>query len=258
MHSPFHAVARGLRLTHAGFLLACWGGASILGITWLISNTYYGDSLLRTTLWVTFWAAVLLGVGGVIVGFVGRVRCLKTPEGLPAARGRVLAAIALEGGGWASLFVGIGVMIAMIYTLLPSAPWIPAIGMGVSGLMIFGGRIMFLRFLRFLARGIEDKPSARRARLSLTVFLLDWAAALVAWGVAVAGSMLWASDVTNPIALVVCIVAGMSGMYGLFLYDRLLGGLARSVRQIAHDADKEEVEEELAYRAESRPDDDDT
>lgn len=244
MHSPFHAVARGLRLTHVGFLLACWGAASALGIAWLISTVYYGNTSLRVALWVTFWPVVVTAVAGVIVGFIGRVRCLKTPEEFTAARGRALAAIALEGSGWASLFVGIGIMFAMAYTLLPSAPWIPAIGMLISGLMIFGGRIMFLRFLRFLARAVEDKPSARRARFSLTLFLADWAAALLAWGIGAGGSMLWASDVTNPIAIVVCILAAMSGLYGLLLYDRLLGGLARSVQAFADAPLEPEYDEE--------------
>lgn len=233
MNSPFHAVARGLRLTNIGFLLACWGAASAFGIGWIWDKSYYGNLNVRVTLLVLLWAAILAGVAGVVAGFIGRIRCLKTPTEFPAVRGRAIAAVVLEGSGWGSLFVGVGVLFAMGYNLLPRAEWVPGIGMLLSGLMLFGGRIMFLRFLRVLCRVVEDRVSARRARFSFALFLTDWAVGLIGVGISAGGSALGMYELTNPIAFLLWIAAGASGLAGLILYDRLLSGLARSVQAFA-------------------------
>jgi hypothetical protein len=243
MPTPFHAVARGLRLAHVGFLLACWGAVAAFGIGWVWDKTYYRDDELRLTLLVAMWAAMLAGVAGVVVGFIGRVRCLRMPEEFPAVRGRLLAAVVLEGSGWGSLFVGVGVMFAMVYALLTPHPWIPFVGIGLSGLMLLGGRIMFLRFMSKLAVVVEDAASARRARFSLTLFLTDWGLGLVGVGAAFGMSALGMYDGSKLVAIPIWISAGASGLYGLLLYDRLLGGLATSVRAFADASTADEEED---------------
>jgi hypothetical protein len=155
------------------------------------------------------------------------------PEEFPAVRGRLLAAVILEASGWGSLFVGIGVMFAMDYRLLPDARWVPLFGMLLSVLMQIGGRIMFLRFLARLAGVIEDTASARRSRFSLTLFLTDWGLGLVGVGAAAGMSALGLYEGSKLVAIPVWITAGASGLYGLLLYDRLLGGLARAVQAFA-------------------------
>jgi len=239
MDSPFHHVARGLRIAHIGYLITCWAATSAAGIAWALSTTYYGNRELYWPLIISFWTTVAVAVAGVVVGIVGRVRCLRVPAEFPAVRGRVIAAVVLEASGWGSLLVGVGVFFAMIYRVLPRAEWVPAIGMILSGLMLLCGRILFLRFLRVLAREVEDKSTDRRSRLSLALFLTDWAVGLVGVGVAAGGSMLRLYELTTPVVTVLWIAAGMSGLYGLILYDRLLGGLARSVQAFA-DASTEE------------------
>jgi hypothetical protein len=249
MHAAFRSVARGLRLTNIGFLLACWASAVALGMFWLIDRDivrsyYIRSNEVRYVFIGLFFASLAAIVAGVIVGFVGRIRCLRTPAEFPAVRGRALAAIVLEGSGWGSLLVGIGVMCAMGFRWLPSAPWVPAIGMGFSGLLILCGRILFLRFLRVLGRVVEDKTSARRARFSLTLFLADWGAGLVGVGVMAGGGALGMEELTYPLAYLIWIAAGMSGLGGLILYDRLLGNLARSVQAFAESFPSEDDEPE--------------
>jgi hypothetical protein len=244
MHSPFHAVARGLRVTHVGYLLACWGAAAAFGMHWLndriISNYYWHSDEIRWVFIGLFFATLATVVAGLIVGFVGRVRCLKVPEEYTVVRGRALAAVVLEVSGWLSLLVGIGVMAAMGFRWLPSLPWIPGIGMILSGVMVLCGRILFLRFLWALARAVEDGPSGDRARSSLALFLIDWGVGLLGVGVAAGGSALGMYELTSPLAYLVWIAAGASGLYGLILYDRLLGGLARSVQAFADTPPEEE------------------
>lgn len=234
MGSPFHAVAHGLRLTNIGFLLACWGAASAFGMYWFIDRVIsYPYREMRWVYITIFIAAILAGVAGVVVGFIGRIRCLKVPTEFPAVRGRAIVAVVLESSGWGSLFVGVGVAIAMGFRLLPDAPWVPGIGMILSGVMLLSGRIMFLRFLRVLGQVVEDRVSTRRARHSLALFLADWAVGVIGVGTSAGGSMLSMHELTTPLAFLLWIAAGASGLAGLILYDRLLSGLARSVQALA-------------------------
>lgn len=252
MTDAFQAVARGLRIAHAGFLLTCWGATSAAVLIWIISNTHYGPDYMRLVLWGGFWLNVLIGVGGVIVGIVGRVRCLKAPHEIPAVRGRALAAGVLEGCGWLSLFVGVGVFFPLGFGgFFPAALWVPGVGLGFSVILLVCGRVMFLRFLYVLARAVEDKSSALRAQLSSALFLADWGVVMLGAGIAAAGSVLRVSELSTPLAFFVWILTGMSGLAGLVLYDRVLGGLTRSVRAFA---DTHRDDEEERYR--SRNDDD--
>ncbi len=254
MHSAFHAVARGLRIAHAGYLLTCWGATSAIVLSWLVGQVGWRDDPLRATLWGAFWLNVLIGVGGVVSGIVGRVKCLKAPAEYPTVRGRAIAAVVLEASGWFSGFVGVGVIFAMGYKQLPQEFWVPAVGIGFSVVLLLCGRILFLRFLRVLAGVVEDTTTARRARGSLALFLADWGAGLLAWGVGAGGSMLSVQEMTTPLAVAISILTGMSGMLGLVLYDRVLGGLTRSVQAFG---DVHRDDEEELYRARKERDEED-
>lgn len=254
MTDAFHSVARGLRVAHAGFLLTCGGAVSAVILAWLVGEMGWRDDPVRVTLWVAFWLNVAIGVGGVVTGIVGRVKCLNAPPEYPAVRGRAIAAVMLEGSGWLSGFAGIGLTIATGYKLLPQEPVtfiVLIVGGVLSGLMLLGGRVMFLRFLRVLARVVEDKTTARRARLSLALFIAVWAVGLFGWGVGAGGSAINEQEVTTPVAVGVFILVGMSGMVGLVLYDRTLGGLTKSVRDFG---DAQRNEEEERYRSREEPD----
>lgn len=246
MNSPIHAVARGLRNADLGFLIAGWGATSALGIGWIWDKIYYHDYLTRIALLVVLVLAILAGLAGVVVGFIGRVRCLRMPEEFPIVRGRAMVAVVLEGSGWASLVVGVGVFFALGFGgFFPGALWISGVGALLSGLSLLGGRILFLMFLRALAAEVEDITSYRRARLSFALFLSQWAVALIALGISMAGGALGINQLTTPI-IVLTLAAGMSGLAGMILYDRLLGGLAKSVQAFAetHAEHDEESEEE--------------
>lgn len=246
MTDAFRSVARGLRVVHTGYLLTCWGATGATVLVWLISNMGYSNDELRLILWIAFWGNIVIGVGGAVSGIVGRVKCLSAPPEYPAVRGRALAAVVLEGSGWLSGFVGVGVLIAMGYKVFPQEPWVPLSGLIFSALLLVCGRILFLRFLRVLARVVDDAETDRRAKHSLAFFLADWAAGLVGTGIAAGGASLSMYELTTPLAFVVYILGGMSGLVGLVLYDRVLGGLTKSVRTfadgIADDGDEEQAE----------------
>ncbi len=194
---------------------------------------------------------VVIGVGGAVTGIVGRVKCLKAPPEYPAVRGRAMAAVVLEASGWFSGFVGVGLMFAMGWKWLPQQFWVPAIGVVFSGLLLVCGRILFLRFLRVLARVAEDKAIDRRAKFSLVLFITNWLVGLLAWAVGAGGSAVSVQEMTTPLAFAIGIAAGMSGLAGLVLYDRVLGGLTRSVHAFA-DAHRDDEEEQ--YRARQQRD----
>lgn len=258
MHSAFVAVARGLRVAHIGYLLTCWGATSATALIWFISNVGYRDDPLRLTLWVAFWVNILIGVTGAVTGIVGRVKCLGAPADYPAVRGRAIAAVVLEASGWLSGFVGVGVSFAMGWKWLPQEFWVPAVGVTFSALLLVCGRILFLRFLRVLARVVDDRTTARRAGYSLTLFLADWGASLIGWGMGFGGSALNVQELTTPLAVAIFIVAGMSGLAGLVLYDRVLGGLTRSVEAVAethHDVEEEQYQSRAESGADDKPTD---
>jgi hypothetical protein len=251
MHSPFHAVARGLRVAHVGYLLACWGTTAAILIPQVVGRSFSYSSEMYCVVAVTLGLAVLLGLAGVVVGILGRVRCLKLPAEFPAARGRLLAGLILEGCGWVSLLGGAGVAVAMGFRWLPDAAWVPAIGTTFSGIMLLGGRVMFLRFLKLLAGVVDDASSARLARLSLALLLSNFAVGLLGVGVMIGGNTLSLYRLANPLAYLMWAVAGMSGLAGMVLYDRVLGGLALSVQAfaVAHRDEEEEL-----YRSRQKED----
>ncbi len=218
-----------------------------LPVGWVWGQMSYRDELLKFTLLTLMWTAILGGVAGVIVGFVGRVFCLRMPEEFPAIRGRARAAVVLEATGWLSLFVGVGLIFSLSELRMYEFMWVPAVGMGFSGLMMFCGRVLFLLFLSKLAAAVEDKPSVRRARWSFALFLTDWGVGLFGLGLSAAGSMLRVYELTSPLVAILWVMAGASGVGGLILYDRLLSGLARTVQKLANE---EEEEEETATERE--------
>lgn len=261
MTPPLHAVARGVRLTNVGFLLTGWAGAAAFCMFWFIDrvviNSYssaYRSELCRWV-FIGLWLATLVAaLAGVIVGFVGRCFCLRAPAEFPGVRGRAMTAVVLEGSGWFSLLVGFGVSLAMSFRWLPDAQYVPGIGLCFSLLLMVCGRILFLRFLRKLAVAVEDKPSVRRARFSLSLFLADWLAALVGLGVLAGGGVLYMEELTTPLANVIWIAVGMSGLYGLILYDRLLSHLGRSVQAFADEYHADDDEYEPRPEREDEPD----
>ena len=261
MTPPLHAVARGVRLTNVGFLLTGWAGAAAFILFWFLdrvvfnSYSYTHRSDAMRWVFIGVWIATLAAaLAGVIVGFVGRCFCLRAPAEFPGVRGRAMTAVVLEGSGWFSLLVGFGVSLAMSFRWLPDAQYVPGIGLCFSLLLMVCGRILFLRFLRKLAVVVEDKPSVRRAKLSLTLFVADWLVALLSLGITLGGSELGLEELTTPISSLFIIAVGMSGLYGLILYDRLLSHLGRSVQAFADEYHAEDDEYEPRPEREDEPD----
>ena len=101
---------------------------------------------------------------------------------------------------------------------------------------------------------VEDKTTDRRAKVSLVLFITNWLVGLVAWGVGAGGSALSVQELTIPLMAAILTFTGMSGLAGLVLYDRVLGGLTRSVQAFA-DAHRDAEEEQ--YRAQRERDEED-
>ncbi len=240
MNAAFLAVARGLRLTHVGLLIICWVGATsglllLIGDAWILSlgpSTSPGVGLFLLSLFL-WWVPILPAAAGVVVGFIGLVRCLKMPAEIPAARKLVLVAVVLEVSGWVSLLVGIPASVAAVQ-LLGLSSWILLLGASFSALMLLTGQVIFLRFLKVLAGSVGDTDSARRAGVSRTLFVILCANGFLSLGILAGGYQLGTDPTwSSALATLVLIPAVIYGLAGLVVYDRLLGGLARSVQAYA-------------------------
>ena len=240
MTNPFHAVAGGVQQTNAGFVLTGWAVAAVALLFWFIDRGLpYLDchEEFRQEFVALFGVLCVVAVGGVVFGLLGRCRCFALPPDLPAARGWLKLAVALEGCGWGGLLVGAGILFAKQFWRFRVEPWVPAGGMGLSALMLFSGRVAYLRFLRALARVVDDPASDRRGQSALALFLVNWAVGLVGLGALWGGEVLGLYRLTTPLGYLIWTAAGLSGLAGLIVYDRLLGGLGRSVALFADDLD---------------------
>jgi hypothetical protein len=242
---PLDRVARGLTLARIGFRLAGpLGGLCLLAN--LVSNHSGISNLVLYYRWprYTYIALLaLLGLGslaGWIGGFVGRCRCLATPEEWPVARTRIRLAVLLEACGWLSGLANVAVAFLIGFGVLPLPVITVGVTVGLSVLMLAFGRVMFLRFARAVADRIDDEPLAREAARSLVLFVTVVACWAGGFALLLASSTLAGSTSVATVSVAtgfgLWIAAGGVGLAGLFVYDQLLGRLRTAVVESSESA----------------------
>jgi hypothetical protein len=238
MTNAGHAIARGLKTTRLGFTLAVFLTLGYV-LAYLGIGLAFVVNFLRYNSWAGYVYVGVLGLlalgalAGMIVGFVGRCRCLATPDEWLVARTRIRLAVLLEACGWLS---GLGNFFAAWAIALR---WIPlpmiaaGITAGLSVLMLVLGRVMFLRFARAVSDTLGDEPLARQAARSLVLFVTTVACGVVGFALFQASFNIPGSaplkTTSGAVGFGLWVAAGAVGLVGLFVYDRLLGRLRVAV-----------------------------
>jgi len=175
MSSGPEAVARGLRTAHFAF----WSTVTMSGLTvgLFLAVGVFGSDFLRnnTTLGIIYGGLIcisaLAAVIGMIVGFVGRCRCLATPPEFATARTRIRLAVLLEGCGWLSGVANLAVAVANSLLVLRLPGDVLKTTTALSFLLLVAGRMMFLWYARSLADATGNNSLARLAARSLVLFI---------------------------------------------------------------------------------------
>jgi hypothetical protein len=225
---PFHAVARGLSAARTGFWLALVA-AFVAAVALLISELPHVPRL------VALGTALVLGAGGLVVGFVGRCRSLAVPDDWHSARTRLRLAVLFEGCSLLSVIANFGVGVGVAVTA-PRWMSIPAAAMGLSILLFLLGRVMFLRFARALSEGLGDAALARRAAACLMLFVTFVVSGVSGFAAWVAGN--WhnpsrTADLAYAVGGGLVCVAVVFGLIWVLLYLSLLGRLRVAVHRSA-------------------------
>jgi hypothetical protein len=231
------AVARGLKLIHVGLvttMLLAVGYVLALGIVGTLTAQF-----VRYHPWVGFafvgvLTLIALGtVAGMLTGFVGRCRCLATPEEWPAARTRIRMAVLLEACGWLSGLANFAAAWGIATRWIPLPMIAAGVTAGLSVLMLVLGRVMFLRFARAVADALGHEPLARQAARSLVLFVTLVACGVIGFALLQASYILPASapvtTVSAALGMGLWVAAVAVGLAGLFVYNRLLGRLRTAV-----------------------------
>lgn len=187
--------------------------------------------------------ALAVGAAGLVVGFVGRRRCLAIPDEWQTARTRLRMAVLLEASALLSVLANFGVGVGLAVTA-PRWMSIPALGTGVPLLLLVLGRVMFLRFTRAVAEELGNTLLVRRVATLLVLFVSAIASATIGFALGVAGNWI-APSATSTVAYAICggllLAASVVGLIGLTFYARLLGRLREAVLHVTglNDAENE-------------------
>jgi hypothetical protein len=166
---PILSIAAGLHAARRGFMLTLWGvgGAFVVGlftICILSAGVGYGGLLFLAV----SVGGLLLAVGGIITGVVGRCRCaLAAPEDAPAARAAMRLAAVLEVCGWLNTLttIGVGWITAVGWLTLPE--WTFSVSYLLSAVLLVAGRGFFVLFCRRLAKHLGAVDARTSAEITL-------------------------------------------------------------------------------------------
>jgi hypothetical protein len=226
-------VSLGLTLVHwgsrlvAGAVVAACAGVILAAVTDARHHTFGFELLLFA---VAVLASCAVGIG-TLAGFNGRVGCLETPPELPVACVRIRLAVVLEGCGWLSGVVNLGIAWATAVGSI-TVPWevIHAV-FGLFFVLFLAGRVFFFAYLRALARCVDYARSAGSPLPAIMVVVT--AATMVATSV---GLLLTSNGHSSLTADRMAAMGGtflgtLAVLAGLYLYGRMLHRLRRAVAE---------------------------
>jgi hypothetical protein len=228
-------VGRGLAIVQWGFRLvagAVWaaGAGVILAAVTDAGHHTYTLGLLAGG--VTALAACALMLGAVI-GMHGRERCLDTPRELPAARARIRLAVLLEGCGWLSGVVNLGVAWATGVGSI-TLPWevVHAV-FGLSFVLFLAGRVFFFAYLRALAKSVDFTPSTGSPLLAIMVVVTASTMVATSVGLLVTSDGYGSLTPGRMAAMGGTFLGTLGLLIGVHLYGRMLRRLREAIAAVA-------------------------
>jgi hypothetical protein len=232
------AVDRGLRLNRVGFrvVTACVLFAPAAYLIGFVTHSAVDWLTQPLVILLTEGALVLSGcaaVVGLLVGVVGRCCCLAAPPEFPTARGRIRLAVLLEVCGWLSGLTNAGVWAAtaMLWIVVPDAVLLAAGGLSLP--LLVAGWGTFLKYLESVGELVGDRPLARRADLTLLLFVSVLFASVFGAFLIVCPTAPASYDFFLTTGGSLLLSAGGVGLFGLGVYGGLLRGLYQAVRRFA-------------------------
>jgi len=226
-------------MSSVGFRLTTWAVASFLIICAVsIPFPFWFTSLLYILPLGCATIAALVAVAGLIIGFVGRCRCLATPPEFATARTRIRLAVILEGCGWLSGVANLAVAVANSLLVLRLPGDVLKTTTALSFLLLVAGRMMFLWYTRSLADAAGNNSLACLAARSLVLFIAV-AVSVVIGGVPIfTVSAISSPGTSTAMTFAVGFGAGLwfaacgVGVYGLIVYARLLRQLPDAAAEL--------------------------
>lgn len=231
-----------------GLAIVQWGFRLVAGAVWLVAVLIVLVATIEARggqSWVILIGLIPLGASavglsaplGVLVGFIGRVRCLETPPELPIARTRVRLAALLEGCGWLSGVVNCGVAWATAVRSI-SVPWevVHAV-FGLSFVLFLAGRVISFAYLLALARSVDATPPADSPLLTLMVVVTASTMVFSSVGLLLTSNGHVPLKPEQMVTMGVTFVGTLGVLTGLSVYGRLLRRLREAITVTAHPAE---------------------
>jgi hypothetical protein len=193
VNSEMNSVSRGVNRVYIGLFMVVVGA--------LVFPILAGLAVAAVPLAVTLflvWGAVVLVTVGTIVGLIGRINCLSVPETVQAT-GVIYAAVACD-------------VLALLISIGSASTELPALLEGAQGQLSLIASVLFVIFLKRVAKHIGDAASEKRAHNLL-----------VLGGITVA--VMIGVFVLPPLALVFLLLV----IVMFFIYVRLLLSLRSSL-----------------------------
>lgn len=226
-------VSLGLTLVHWGFRLvagavgAACAGVILAAVTDARHHTFAFELLLFAVAVLTSCA---VGVG-TLAGFGGRVGCLDTPPELPTACAYVRLAVVLEGCGWLSGVVNLGIAWATAVGSITLSWEVLHAVFGLSFVLFLAGRVFFFAYLRALARCVDITPSVGSPLPAIMVVVTASTMMTTSVGLLITSNGHTSLTPERMAAMGGTLVGTLVVLSVLYLYGRMLHRLRRVVAE---------------------------
>lgn len=237
MQSPdLLRVSRGLAVAHWGVRLITGtflASAAILVVFVLFdfSRGWTRDYFYIAMLGILI-ALIPTGIAvGVLVGFIGRPFCLRTPPELPIARARIRLAVLLEACGLttAVMFIPFAFMLRWATGVFPNEVVAYPV-FAFSFVLFIAGRVFFLTYTTALAEAVGMQVSHRPSVAMVTLIICGSAviATLCSLGITGGKSL---STLTEVLPVGIVFVVALCVFGTLYQYGRHLRRLREAVKR---------------------------